>query len=31
MTRALVLGRRRPGRRIDQAVRETQRRLEAAG
>ncbi len=31
MTRALVLGRRRPGRRIGQAVRETKRRLEAAG
>lgn len=31
MTRALVLGRHRPGRRIDQAVRETERRLEAAG
>jgi YegS/Rv2252/BmrU family lipid kinase len=31
MTHALVLGRRRPGRKIGQAVRETQGRLEAAG
>ena len=31
MTRALVLGRRRPGRKIGEAVRETQERLEAAG
>jgi YegS/Rv2252/BmrU family lipid kinase len=31
MTRALVIGRRRPGRRIGRAVRETQQRLEAAG
>lgn len=29
--RALVLGRRRPGRKIGEAVRETQERLEAAG
>jgi YegS/Rv2252/BmrU family lipid kinase len=31
MTRALVIGRRRPGRRIGRAVRETQQQLEAAG
>ena len=31
MTRALVIGRRRPGRKIGRAVRETQQRLEAAG
>jgi len=31
VTRALVLGRRRPGRKIGEAVRETQERLEAAG
>jgi diacylglycerol kinase (ATP) len=31
VTRALVIGRRRPGRAIAQAVRETQHRLEAAG
>jgi diacylglycerol kinase (ATP) len=31
MTRALVIGRRRKGRGIGQVVRETQRRLEAAG
>ena len=31
MTQALVLGRRRKGRKIGQAVRETQMRLEAAG
>ena len=31
MTRALVLGRRRPGRKIGEAVRETQERLQAAG
>ena len=31
MTRAHVLGRRRPGRKIGEAVRETQERLEAAG
>ena len=31
MTRALVLGRRRPGRKIGEAVRETKERLEAAG
>jgi diacylglycerol kinase (ATP) len=31
MTHALVIGRRRPGRRIGHAVRETQRLLEAAG
>ncbi len=31
VTRALVIGRRRPGRRIGRAVRETQQRLEAAG
>ena len=31
MTRALVLGRRRPGRKVGEAVRETQERLQAAG
>jgi len=31
VTRALVLGRRRPGRKVGEAVRETQERLEAAG
>jgi len=31
MTRALVIGRRRPGRPIAEAVRETERLLEAAG
>jgi YegS/Rv2252/BmrU family lipid kinase len=31
MTHALVIGRRRPGREIGEAVRETQQRLEAAG
>jgi diacylglycerol kinase (ATP) len=31
MTRALVIGRHRPGRKIGRAVRETQRRLDAAG
>ena len=31
LTHALVIGRRRPGRKIGRAVRETQQRLEAAG
>jgi len=31
VTRALVLGRRRPGRKVGEAVRETQERLQAAG
>jgi diacylglycerol kinase (ATP) len=31
MTRSLVIGRHRPGRKIGRAVRETQRRLDAAG
>jgi uncharacterized protein (DUF4415 family) len=31
VTRALVLRRRRPGRKIGEAVREMQERLEAAG
>jgi len=31
VTRALVIGRRRPGRKIEQAVRETSRQLEGAG
>jgi YegS/Rv2252/BmrU family lipid kinase len=31
MTRALVIGRRRPGRQIGKAVRETRKQLEAAG
>jgi hypothetical protein len=31
MTTALVIGRKRPGRPIRKAVRDTQRQLEAAG